>query len=89
MHYYMYTKVVFYWDTPPFISYLKFIISYVKTTLCWRTRDNLTNIEKDINSKLIHINNWAKLWLVFCNPKKTKALIISKEKKPKRRKNSF
>ena len=35
--------------------------------------DNLTNIEKDINSDLININNWAKLWLVDFNPKKIKS----------------
>jgi hypothetical protein len=34
-------------------------------------------MKSDINNDLSKLNEWAKLWLVDFNPKKTKALIIS------------
>jgi hypothetical protein len=34
-------------------------------------------MKSDINNDLSKLNEWAKLWLVDFNPKKTKALVIS------------
>jgi hypothetical protein len=34
-------------------------------------------MQSDINNDLSKLNEWAKLWLVDFNPKKTKALVIS------------
>jgi hypothetical protein len=34
-------------------------------------------MKSDINNELSKLNEWAKLWLVDFNPKKTKALVIS------------
>ena len=34
-------------------------------------------METDINNDLINLNEWAKIWLVNFNPKKTKALVIT------------
>jgi hypothetical protein len=34
-------------------------------------------LKSDINNDLSKLNEWAKLWLVDFNPKKTKALVIS------------
>ena len=38
---------------------------------------NYDIIKSDINNDLSKLNEWAKLWLVDFNPKKTKALVIS------------
>ena len=38
---------------------------------------NYDIMESDINNDLSKLNEWAKLWLVDFNPKKTKALVIS------------
>ena len=33
-------------------------------------------MKSDINNDLSKLNEWAKLWLVDFNPKKTKSLVI-------------
>ena len=38
---------------------------------------NYDIMKSDINNDLSKLNEWAKLWLVDFNPKKTKALVIS------------
>jgi hypothetical protein len=38
---------------------------------------NYDIMKYDINNDLSKLNEWTKLWLVDCNPKKTKALVIS------------
>jgi hypothetical protein len=37
----------------------------------------LETLETDINNDLISLNEWAKIWLVDYNLKKTKALVIA------------
>jgi hypothetical protein len=39
-------------------------------------------METDINNDLINVNEWAKIWLVDFNPKKTKALVITNATPP-------
>ena len=47
-------------------------------TLHYLTSVETMNIMKsDINNDLSKLNEWAKLWLVDFNPKKTKTLVIS------------
>ena len=38
---------------------------------------NFETMETDINNDLISLNEWAKIWLVDYNLKKTKALVIA------------
>jgi hypothetical protein len=47
-----------------------------RTSLSYFGR-NYDIMKSDINNDLSKLNEWAKLWLVDFNPKKTKALVIS------------
>lgn len=41
------------------------------------SRSNFETLETDINNDLISLNEWAKIWFVDYNLKKTKALVIA------------
>ena len=43
---------------------------------------NYDTMKSDINNELSKLNEWARLWLLDFNPKKTKALVISNSAVP-------
>jgi hypothetical protein len=43
---------------------------------------NYDTMKSDINNELSKLNEWARLWLLDFNPKKTKALVISNRAVP-------
>ena len=49
----------------------------ITRTLLTHAGRNYGIMKYDINNDLSKLNEWAKLWLVDFNPKKTKALVIS------------